>query len=236
MVCMGNGTQSLLPLIVAVCFAWFRRDWPAAGSASRGAARRCRTRRSTSPTRRTRRCTLLKENSIHDWAYVLGAEQFYALDKAGLIATCVKDVDSAFLVVGFGFCVVPAFLAWRAGPLPRRVGGGAGVLDRDRGGVGRAAMPVAGVATRKAGAACDAVYEGQGRLRRRAGRRTRVGSPERASSCRARAHARVRGRRHGDALLRREPDPEDVAWILVERDAARRRALGRLEWSAARRS
>ena len=31
MVCMGNGTQSLLPLIVAVCFAVFRRDWPACG-------------------------------------------------------------------------------------------------------------------------------------------------------------------------------------------------------------
>jgi hypothetical protein len=50
-------------------------------------------------------------DSIHDWAYVLGAEQFYALDKAALIATCVKDVGLAFLVVGFGLCVAPAYLA-----------------------------------------------------------------------------------------------------------------------------
>jgi hypothetical protein len=110
MVCMGNGTQSLLPLIVAVCFAVFRRDWPACGLCLAWCGTTLQDASVYIADAQYQALPLLKENSIHDWAYVLGAEQFYALDKAGLIATCVKDVGLAFLVVGFGFCLVPAFL------------------------------------------------------------------------------------------------------------------------------
>jgi hypothetical protein len=60
------------------------------------------------------RLQLLKESSIHDWAYVLGAEQFYALDKAAIIATCVKDVGLAFLVAGVCICLAPAVRRQRA--------------------------------------------------------------------------------------------------------------------------
>jgi hypothetical protein len=116
MVLMGNGTQTLLPLIVAICFAWFRRDWPAAGLCLAWCGTTLQDASVYIADAPYQRLTLLKENSIHDWAYVLGAEQFYALDKAALIATCVKDVGLTFLVVGLGVCVAPAYLAWRAGP------------------------------------------------------------------------------------------------------------------------
>ncbi len=117
MVLMGNGTQSLLPLIVAACFVWFRRDWPAAGLCLAWCGTTLQDASVYIADAPYQRLTLLKENSIHDWAYVLGAEQFYALDKAALIATCVKDVGLALLVTGFGVCLAPALRIWRANRL-----------------------------------------------------------------------------------------------------------------------
>jgi hypothetical protein len=115
MVCMGNGTQSLLPLTVAVCFAVFRRDWPACGLCLAWCGTTLQDASVYIADAPYQRLQLLKENSIHDWAYVLGPEQFNALDKAGLVATCVKGVGLAFLVVGFGVCLAPAVLAWFSG-------------------------------------------------------------------------------------------------------------------------
>jgi len=112
MVLMGNGTQTLLPLIVAACFVWFRRDWPAAGLCLAWCGTTLQDASVYIADAPYQALPLLKENSIHDWAYVLGAEQFYALDKAALIATCVKDVGLAFLVIGFGLCLVPAIYTW----------------------------------------------------------------------------------------------------------------------------
>ena len=114
MVLMGNGTQSLLPLIVAVCFGVIRHDWPACGLCLAWCGTTLQDASVYIADAPFQALPLLKENSIHDWAYVLGAEQFYALDKAGLIATCVKGVGLGFLVVGFGICVVPALLTWYA--------------------------------------------------------------------------------------------------------------------------
>jgi hypothetical protein len=113
MVLMGNGTQSLLPLVVAVCFGWFRRDWPAAGLCLAWCGTTLQDASVYIADAPYQRLQLLKENSIHDWAYVLGAEQFYATDKAALIAACVKDVGLACLVVGLGVCLGPAFFKWR---------------------------------------------------------------------------------------------------------------------------
>lgn len=112
MVCMGNGTQSLLPLIVAACFGWFRRDWPACGLCLAWCGTTLQDASVYIADAPYQALPLLKENSIHDWAYVLGAEQFYALNLAGTIAAWVKGVGLAFLVVGFGICVVPALVKW----------------------------------------------------------------------------------------------------------------------------
>ncbi len=112
MVLMGNGTQSLLPLVVACCFAYFRHDWPAAGLCLAWCGTTLQDASVYIADAPYQALPLLKENSIHDWAYVLGAEQFYALDKAGAIATSVKGVGLAFLVAGFGLCVVPALRRW----------------------------------------------------------------------------------------------------------------------------
>jgi hypothetical protein len=111
-VCMGNGTQSLMPLVIAVCFGVFRRDWPACGLCLAWCGTTLQDASVYIADAPYQALPLLKENSIHDWAYVLGAEQFWALDKAGLIASCVKGVGLAFLVTGFGFCLVPAFVKW----------------------------------------------------------------------------------------------------------------------------
>ena len=114
MVLMGNGTQSLLPLIVAVCFGYFRHDWPACGLCLAWCGTTLQDASVYIADAPYQHLTLLKENSIHDWAYVLGAEQFYALDKAAAIATCVRDTGLAFLVVGICVCIVPAALRQRA--------------------------------------------------------------------------------------------------------------------------
>ncbi len=114
-VLMGNGTQSLLPLTIAVCFAWFRRDWAAAGLCLAWCGTTLQDASVYIADAPYQALPLLKENSLHDWAYVLGTEQFYATDKAALIAACVKDVGLGMLVVGFGLCLVPAALTWWAG-------------------------------------------------------------------------------------------------------------------------
>ena len=115
MVLMGNGTQSLLPLTIAVCFAVFRRDWPACGLCLAWCGTTLQDASVYIRDAPYQRLVLLKENSIHDWAYVLGPEQFNALDKAGIVATCVKGVGLVFLLVGLGICLAPVVLAWYSG-------------------------------------------------------------------------------------------------------------------------
>ena len=115
MVLMGNGTQTLLPLTVAVCFAVFRRDWPACGLCLAWCGTTLQDASVYIRDAPYQRLVLLKENSIHDWAYVLGPEQFNALDKAGIVATCVKGVGLVVLLVGLGICLAPAVLPWWAG-------------------------------------------------------------------------------------------------------------------------
>ena len=112
MVLMGNGMQSLLPLVVAVCFGYLKRDWAAAGLCLAWCGTTLQDASVYIADAPYQALTLLKENSIHDWAYVLGAEQFYALDKAGIIASCVKGVGLAFLIAGFGICLTPALSRW----------------------------------------------------------------------------------------------------------------------------
>lgn len=114
MVLMGNGTQSLLPLAVAVCFGYFRRDWPACGLCLAWCGTTLQDASVYIADAPFQRLQLLKEGSIHDWAYVLGAEQFYALDQAVRIAAIVKGVGLVALVAGVCICLVPAALRQRA--------------------------------------------------------------------------------------------------------------------------
>jgi hypothetical protein len=113
-VLMGNGMQSLMPLIACAYFAFGRHDWPAAGLCLAWCGTTLQDASVYIADAPYQRLPLLKENSIHDWAYVLGAEQFYALDKAALIATCVRAAGLVILVAGLCVCVVPAALKERA--------------------------------------------------------------------------------------------------------------------------
>ena len=123
MALMGNGTQTLLPLLIAASFAWFRHDWPAAGLCLAWCATTLQDASVYIADAPYQRLPLLKENGIHDWAYILGAEHFYALDKAATIAACVRDAGLALLVVGFGLCLVPALRRWwKAAPADESAG------------------------------------------------------------------------------------------------------------------
>jgi hypothetical protein len=110
--CMGNGTESLMPLVIAVCFGVFKHDWPACGLCLAWCGTTLQDASVYIADAPYQALPLLKENTIHDWAYILGAEHFYILNRAGLIASCVKGVGLGLLVVGFGVCVVPALLRW----------------------------------------------------------------------------------------------------------------------------
>jgi hypothetical protein len=106
----GNGTQSAMPLIVASYFAFGRRDWAAAGLCLAWCGTTLQDASVYIADAPYQALPLLKESSIHDWAYVLGAEQFYCLNKAAGIASWVKNVGLLFLLGGLGLCLLPPLL------------------------------------------------------------------------------------------------------------------------------
>ena len=111
MVLMGNGTETLLPLLAAVLFVVYRRDWVACGLCLAWCATTLQDAAVYIADAPDQRLPLLKDNTIHDWAYVLGAEQFYALDKAHAIATGVRAAGVVVLVAALAACALPALLA-----------------------------------------------------------------------------------------------------------------------------
>ena len=110
MVLAGNGTQTAAPLLIAVAFGVFRRDWPAVGLCLAWCGTTLQDASVYIADAPYQALPLFKENTIHDWAYILGAEQFYCLNLAGGIARGVKDVGLLVLLVGLGFCVLPALM------------------------------------------------------------------------------------------------------------------------------
>jgi hypothetical protein len=107
-VCMGNGMQSLMPLTIAVCFGVFRRDWPACGLCLAWCGTTLQDASVYIADAPYQALPLLKENSIHDWGYILGAEQFYATDKADEIASAVRGTGLVLLLAGLLVCLLPA--------------------------------------------------------------------------------------------------------------------------------
>ena len=108
---MGNGTESLLPLVAAAAFVWFQRDWVAAGLCLAWCATTLQDASVYIADAPYQALPLFKENSIHDWAYILGAEHFWALDKADEIASGVWWAGVVILVAGFACCLAPLVLA-----------------------------------------------------------------------------------------------------------------------------
>jgi hypothetical protein len=108
MVLMGNGFQTLLPLAVAVAFAVGRRDWPATGLCLAWAGTTLQDASVYIADARIQGLPLLVAGSSHDWAYILGPEQFNALDRADEIATYAHDTGFALLVLGVAVCLGPA--------------------------------------------------------------------------------------------------------------------------------
>lgn len=49
----------------------------------------------------------------HDWAYLLGPEQFDALGKAASIASVTKGIGAAMLCVAIAICVAGLLLSYR---------------------------------------------------------------------------------------------------------------------------
>jgi hypothetical protein len=110
MVLMGNGTETLLPLVAAVLFVVYKRDWVACGICLAWCATTLQDASVYIADAPYQRLTLLKENTIHDWAYILGAQHLYALDKAHAIATGVRIAGIVALAGGLAACAAPYLL------------------------------------------------------------------------------------------------------------------------------
>jgi hypothetical protein len=109
MLLAGNGTQTVLPLLVAGAFAYYKRDWAAAGLCLAWCGTTLQDASVYIADAPDQRLQLLKENSIHDWATILGAEHFYCLNKAAGIAHWVKGAGLVFLLAGVAVALWPAF-------------------------------------------------------------------------------------------------------------------------------
>jgi hypothetical protein len=108
MVLMGNGTQTLMPLAIGAAFWIARHDWPATGFCLAWAGTTLQDASVYIADAPYQALPLLKENSIHDWGYILGAEQFYATDKADEIASAVRGTGLVLLLAGLLVCLLPA--------------------------------------------------------------------------------------------------------------------------------
>lgn len=120
-VTMGNGLQTLLPLLVAVAYALGRRDWPAAGLCLAWAGTTLQDASVYIADAPTQALPLLFPGGTHDWGYILGAEQLDALDQAGTIARSVHDVGFVAVVLGLCVCLGPAVVRQLAPEPPELV-------------------------------------------------------------------------------------------------------------------
>jgi hypothetical protein len=109
-VVMGNGTQSLAPLLIGGAFWYFRGDWPATGFCLAWCGTTLQDASVYIADAPYQALPLLKENTIHDWAYILGAEGFYCTNLAGGIASAVKGAGFVLVLAGLLACLAPALL------------------------------------------------------------------------------------------------------------------------------
>jgi hypothetical protein len=112
---MGSINQVLVPLGLAGYFLWIRRDrlggalclaW--AGTSAQAAS----VYIADAPYQR-----LPLIGGEHDWAYVLGPEHFDMLNRAGLIASCVKGFGLVLWLAGTALCVA-GLLGFVSDPVP----------------------------------------------------------------------------------------------------------------------
>jgi hypothetical protein len=107
---MGNGLQTLLPLLVGAAFALGRRDWPATGFCLAWAGTTLQDASVYIADAPFQAIPLLFAGTTHDWAYVLGPQQLDALDRAADVASTVHDAGLLVLAAGVGTCLLPAVL------------------------------------------------------------------------------------------------------------------------------
>jgi hypothetical protein len=109
----GNGLQTALPLLVAAGFYFGRRDLPATGLCVAWSGTTLQDASVYIADAPYQALPLLKEGSIHDWAYILGPDHLDALGSAATIASYVNHVGLLVLVAGFCVCLSPLLLAQR---------------------------------------------------------------------------------------------------------------------------
>ena len=97
---MGSITQVAVPIGLSVYFLWRRRDLLGGALCLAWAATSAQNASVYIGDAPFQRLQLI--GGQHDWAFVLG--HFDALDKAALIASCVKGLGIALLLVAFGVC------------------------------------------------------------------------------------------------------------------------------------
>ena len=105
---MGNGLQTLLPLLASLGFALGRGDWPAAGFCLAWAGTTLQDASVYIADAPVQALPLLFAGGTHDWGYILGPQQFDALDRAGEIAAFVHGAGVVVLVLGLCVCLGPA--------------------------------------------------------------------------------------------------------------------------------
>jgi hypothetical protein len=105
---MGNGTQTLLPLVAGTYFAVSRRDWPGLGICMAWSGTTMQDASVYIADAPYQALPLLFEGTIHDWAYVFGPEQLDRPEDAVDFARLVHDLGFALCVTGACICLLPA--------------------------------------------------------------------------------------------------------------------------------
>jgi hypothetical protein len=143
---MGSINQVLVPLLLAGYFLWGNRDRLAAALCLAWAATNAQEAAVYIADAPFQQLPLI--GGHHDWGFVLGPQHFDALDRAGLIAACVRGFGVALWLASLSICLA-GLLGFLSDPPPRlrSTGGGAhgasdhgggdpgdwGVLDVGRG-------------------------------------------------------------------------------------------------------
>lgn len=114
---MGNGFQTLMPLVLAAAFVVTRGDWPAAGVCIAWAGTTLQDASVYIADAPYQRLPLFIPGGEHDWGFALGSDGLDVLGIAGGIANVVHDAGFVILVVGLCACLAPAALRqWSAEP------------------------------------------------------------------------------------------------------------------------
>jgi hypothetical protein len=108
---MGSITQIGVPLGLAVYFLVARRDWVAGGVCLAWASTSAQDASIYIADAPYQLLPLI--GGEHDWAFVLGPENFNILDRADTIAATVKGFGFAMFLTGVALCLVSPYLEMR---------------------------------------------------------------------------------------------------------------------------